>query len=448
MMRIEQKDYMNSDYSQGNVNRNYRNGNNAKKSGGVGMAVVMIAMMLMFAGILGGVGFLGIQMMDKLSEIAENDEPDIVTIPVYPETDAKEQEQEVEVPLSDMPSIIGNFYDVFTMSNGLKDNVGNVYENAYTFRTKNKITYMLNGEYDWLEGTIAVAYEDKDDLNYAVVYVYDESGNEIFESQWIDRREHPEPVSIRCNVSGLQRITLEFEGADRMAGELSLITEGFQFVKGGAQSGADSSEENRTEGSGIMQGCMNLKERSGLVLESQMEEVKQGFGNLWDSNQEELIRLQDEVFERMSDEDKADALQFLLDLEMTYLGGEGVQLVVYEFEDPTYAGYYKHCGRVVAMNEYMMDRPVEQCIEVCLHEVYHAYQHDCVDSVRSLGVNTNLRMFEEVMDWAWEFDNYIGLTENSTEADYEAYWNQDVEITAREYSEEWTPAYMDYIEAL
>jgi len=200
---------------------NYEGGGNAGTILGILFGGILLV------AVVGGAIFFGMKMLDKMDSIADGGgKTTIIEVPVS--TD--KEEEKVEKPLSDMPSVVGNFYDVFTMSNNLQDNVGNIYETGYSFLTGKEITYILDGQYDTLEGTIAVAMEDKDDLNFACVYVYDENHNLIYESEWIDRTKHPEPVKINCNVTGLQRITIEFEGATWTAGRLQMVTDGFKFT--------------------------------------------------------------------------------------------------------------------------------------------------------------------------------------------------------------------------
>lgn len=209
------------------MSKSSQSGNEIRTGNGNAGAVLGVLLGgLLLAGIVGGMIFFGMKMLDKMEDIADNNRTTIIEMPVS----TQEEEEVVEKPLSDMPSVVGNFYDVFTMSNNLQDNVGNVYETGYSFLTGKEITYILDGEYDSLEGTIAVAMEDKDDLNFACVYVYDENHNLIYESEWIDRTKHPEPVKVSCNVSGLQRITIEFEGATWTAGRLQMVTDGFRFT--------------------------------------------------------------------------------------------------------------------------------------------------------------------------------------------------------------------------
>lgn len=133
---------------------------------------------------------------------------------------------------------------------------------------------------------------------------------------------------------------------------------------------------------------------------------------------------------------------------MTYLGGRAVEIVVYEFEDPTLRGYYNRWSRTVALNRTLLDTTAYECMFVCLHECYHAYQYDCIASMKRPGVNRNLRLYEEVAEWQEEFKNYQGAPKDCTQEEYDAYASQKVEQSANAYSKKWAPAYSAYIERI
>lgn len=241
MLQIEQnrgKDYQTNQTARTASTNNYNHTANPNK--GSGALVAVVAVMAVFLLLIAGFMYSNMQkMQDDLEEMSKAQET-VIVVPQTPtaeevteeakEPETEKEEEKIVSPLSTMPSVVGNFSDVFTQGNNLQDNLGNVYENGYAFLTGKEITYMLNGEYDWLEGTIAVAMEDKDRLNFACVYVYDENSNKIYESEWIERSKHPEPVTVRCNVSGLKRVTVEFAGCTQTAGRLRMVTEGLSFT--------------------------------------------------------------------------------------------------------------------------------------------------------------------------------------------------------------------------
>ena len=160
------------------------------------------------------------------------------------------------------------------------------------------------------------------------------------------------------------------------------------------------------------------------------------------------MNLRQQVFSTLSDAEKVESLQFILDLELTYLGCEAVQLIAQDFEDPALGGYYNHEKKIVSLNRRILDDSASACIKVCLHEAYHAYQYACIESVDWKHVDRNLRMYKKIANWKYEFEHYSSASGWSTWNEYTKYAEQEVEKTAREYAEEWCGHYITYIENL
>ena len=150
-------------------------------------------------------------------------------------------------------------------------------------------------------------------------------------------------------------------------------------------------------------------------------------GKLWDSNQEMLRSWKEDAYEDLSDEEKKKLFQQLIDLECTYWGIEPVGLVVEEYDSETLMGYY--------------------VINTLLHETHHAYVHELVESVdwgdKNVEKNKNLRIYKELYKYKEGIENYI-----SAETDYDSYYNNPIEVAAREYADEWTGNYLNYIDRI
>lgn len=155
-------------------------------------------------------------------------------------------------------------------------------------------------------------------------------------------------------------------------------------------------------------------------------------------DQNEFEKLKEENFAYLSEQEKIDVLQAVLNQELSYLGCESVQLIGREFSDSSIYGYYNHGKKIVAINVDLLDWSAEECVRVCLHEAYHAYQHVCVDSLSPKQEKSNLKMFEEVSEWKYEFEHYRSASGDSVWWEYAEYLNQEVEKSARSYAEmEW-----------
>lgn len=64
----------------------------------------------------------------------------------------------------------------------------------------------------------------------------------------------------------------------------------------------------------------------------------------------------------------------------------------------------------------MFDMPREEVLDTLLHETHHAYVHKAVQSA----------------DWN----------------DTDSYYNNPIEVAAREYAEEWGPKYLQYADSI
>ena len=128
--------------------------------------------------------------------------------------------------------------------------------------------------------------------------------------------------------------------------------------------------------------------------------------DLWGCNREGLLYLKEETFASMTEQEQVNALQFLVDMEMTYLGCEPVQLEVGKFENEGVLGSYDNERRIIKLNINLLEEGVYECIPILLHESFHAYEHACVESVKLEAVNTDLKVYETISTWKEEIDNY------------------------------------------
>lgn len=170
-------------------------------------------------------------------------------------------------------------------------------------------------------------------------------------------------------------------------------------------------------------------------------------GELWDSNQDMLRLWKEDTYTELSDEEKKNLFQQLIDLECAYWGIEPVKLVVEEYESETLMGYYVDEDHIISIREEMFGLPREEVINTLLHETHHAYVHKLMESVdlrdKNIEKNKNLRIYKELYKYKEGIENYI-----SAETDYDSYYNNPIEVAAREYAEEWTVNYLNYIDRI
>lgn len=222
--------------------KQYNKGYNSGGSGAVGgffkgvlTLAVLICLVLMIADRMGG-GKEAAQPGNVIPNV-------VVNVPgAYVESNSdgkevaeKDVEEEVRVPISTQYSCQGNYYSVFTQKQDVTDNCGTTYETANvavvgSLGSAKKLTYKLDGSFTKLRGTIALAEQDKDRINYFRVYVYNDKGDCIYQSADISDKS-PDPIEVNCNISGLEQITIEMEGVSTSCSTVSVIMpdEGFVF---------------------------------------------------------------------------------------------------------------------------------------------------------------------------------------------------------------------------
>ncbi len=170
-------------------------------------------------------------------------------------------------------------------------------------------------------------------------------------------------------------------------------------------------------------------------------------GELWDSNQDMLRLWKEDSYTDLSDEKKKTLFQQLIDLECAYWGIEPVELVVEEYESETLMGYYVDENHIISIREEMFGLPREEVINTLLHETHHAYIHKLIESVdlrdKNIEKNKNLRIYKELYKYKEGIENYT-----SAETDYDSYYNNPIEVAAREYAGEWTVNYLNYIDRI
>ena len=188
---------------------------------------------------VGAVVLLAVNSFEDKKTVSNQTTPNIViNVPgAYAENAAgtANKEEEVKVPIHEAYSCRGNYWSVFTQKRNVTDNCGTTYDSANVAvvginAITKKLTYNLDGSYTTLSGTIALAEEDKDRINYFRVLVYNEDNECFYESDWISDKQ-PNPIEVNCNISGMTRITIELEGCSTTCSTIKVIMpdEGFVF---------------------------------------------------------------------------------------------------------------------------------------------------------------------------------------------------------------------------
>lgn len=158
---------------------------------------------------------------------------------------------------------------------------------------------------------------------------------------------------------------------------------------------------------------------------------------------ETLAKLQQDVWETLSRNEKLELLFVIAEIEADYLGLPHQLFVeVKEIEDEETLGYYTNEKNTIYIDETAFETSqAYEVLGVMLHEAYHAYQLQAVKVYRSVDNQAKrLLMFRGARSYEWEFINYIDGDE-----DFDTYYEQQMEEDARKYSEE---RKVDYYKAI
>ena len=164
------------------------------------------------------------------------------------------------------------------------------------------------------------------------------------------------------------------------------------------------------------------------------------------ANLSTLAKLDNEVWNGLTEQEKANVMQVVADIETQYLG-IGRVTVQFAQLDKWHEGVYDRQNRVISLRlregyEYEYERDAMLTLYALLHECRHAFQSDCVDSLD--WENEELvsgPYFHQARQWKYEFENYIDGS-----VDYEGYEKQAIEVDADEYAMKNFDIYKDYID--
>ncbi len=168
-------------------------------------------------------------------------------------------------------------------------------------------------------------------------------------------------------------------------------------------------------------------------------------GSLTLSQKETVEKLEETVWNTLSEKEKLNVLQVVLNIETTYLGIHPVVLCSDESMRGGYLGVYLSEEERIHINrEYLRTASPQECVQTICHEARHAYQQSVVDALDwDKAEVSNNRYFKEAAVWREEFSGYVSGFE-----DYENYYGQTVETDAREYASQATEVYFEFVKSL
>ena len=146
---------------------------------------------------------------------------------------------------------------------------------------------------------------------------------------------------------------------------------------------------------------------------------------------DQLQKLQDGSWDKLSAQEKINVLQAVLLIEKESLGlPDAVSMGVYNQSEHTLGAFSDQDTEILISYDHILQENSWEMVETVCHEAYHCYQHRLIALYEKSDPEfRKLEVFRHVPDYIEEFGHYI-----SGDEDYEGYYNQYCERDAREYA--------------
>lgn len=178
-------------------------------------------------------------------------------------------------------------------------------------------------------------------------------------------------------------------------------------------------------GGGLMVGAMSILDKTDILQ----------------AYEQDLQMLYDEQWTEAPVADKLKVLNTVARIEAKYLGTDPVQVYAAYMQTDTQGKYDPKYEKIYINLQIISSHYSSQALRTVLHEMYHHYQHTLCDMYEDLPAQYHdLQMFAMVQQYRDEFENY-----NDGGADYEGYYDQAVERSARDYAEQEALVYLDFL---
>lgn len=168
----------------------------------------------------------------------------------------------------------------------------------------------------------------------------------------------------------------------------------------------------------------------GLVAPTVKAEPVFGDEYSLSENIDEVLKLQPEIWDTLSVEEKLNVCAVVVDMECRYLGlNEHLSIYASKLDEGT-LGYYSDSSKTIQIDvDHLSNDSSMSVTNTICHEVFHSAQHEYKNIWDNLDPSEKgLYFFMDVAEFADEFDNYIDGNEN-----YYGYKNQAIEESARRY---------------
>ena len=150
-----------------------------------------------------------------------------------------------------------------------------------------------------------------------------------------------------------------------------------------------------------------------------------------DERMRQIVKIEnDDTFE-IPVKEKLDVAQAIIDDSGEKLGTPfPVTAVIDDLDENTLASYSKDTRTIRIDKEFIEEGSSEEFLKTCLHESYHAYQVALTDVYNKLSEeDKGLQIFDDCPIYIYEMENY------ESGENHEKYYNQWLEVRARDYAE-------------
>lgn len=160
------------------------------------------------------------------------------------------------------------------------------------------------------------------------------------------------------------------------------------------------------------------------------------------NNIDTILLLQEKVWNKLTIQEKLDALQTVANIEARYLGlPNELNVGTANLGEYTNACYNDRAHTISIDLDHLENDSVHDVLGSLLHESYHSYQHRLVDAYRTADNDfKDLQIYKSAAQYEQEFNNYV-----NGNYDFGLYYYQKCEMDARDYAENAINDYYDRI---
>lgn len=197
---------------------------------------------------------------------------------------------------------------------------------------------------------------------------------------------------------------------------------------------------------------------NGGVLAADFNYKTLGFNNYYTINNHGLSYNIDEIkkirsnesWKILSPQEKINVLQTIANCETNYFGMDTPIYVVADALPEDVLGQYADSERLVTISiTYLEEAYAEEVFDTCLHEIYHAWEHELVrlymDASKS---QRKLRIFDHCEEYVEEMRNYSDGNDADDFESFAKYYCQYLERDSREYAEQTVQEYYEQIDMI